>query len=168
MTGPIPLDINKGLDTVAKATDNLTTTNEEIQKEITQRHVTDMASTSWLSKNIRPIAFIFALVCQGALIGVALVYSWYGKEVDPWIVGQVGTLLTITTGFYFNSKKGEKIAFMNAEAFVARQNAEVKAKEIEVQLEKAREKTEIQRIKRMQKKLDRLTIKEKKQELKEK
>ena len=33
----------------------------------------------------------------------------FGTRSDPWIVGQVGTLLFGAFGFYFNSKKGERM-----------------------------------------------------------
>ena len=33
----------------------------DLEKEITSRHAADMASDSWLSKNIRPLLTIFSL-----------------------------------------------------------------------------------------------------------
>lgn len=39
----------------------------EFEKQITERHKTDMSSDSWLSKNIRPVALIYLLLITGIL-----------------------------------------------------------------------------------------------------
>ena len=57
-------EVTNLVDTVGKHADELFESGEERQKALTERHNTDMMSDSWLSKNVRPIAFIFSLVCQ--------------------------------------------------------------------------------------------------------
>ena len=39
----------------------------EFEKQITQRHETDMSSDSWLSKNIRPMSLVFLLIVTSVL-----------------------------------------------------------------------------------------------------
>ena len=40
----------------------------ELQKNVTDRWKADMASDSWLSKNVRPLVLIFLIVCTMLLI----------------------------------------------------------------------------------------------------
>lgn len=108
------LDVIKGVGSTVKdagaVADDLHYSGEERAAALNQRHQVDMNSDSWLSKNVRPIAFLFSLLMQAIIV----IGSLYGK-MDPWIVGQVGTLLLTTTGFYFQSRKAEKIASKNAD-----------------------------------------------------
>jgi len=104
--------------------DKLTESGEERQAVLTERLKIDMLSDSWLSKNVRPIAFIFAMVCQLMIV----VASVSGINLDPWIIGQVGTLLATTTGFYFESRKREKTNARNAEAAVKMEEIKLKAR----------------------------------------
>jgi len=104
--------------------DKLTESGEERQAVLTERLKIDMLSDSWLSKNVRPIAFIFAMVCQLMIV----VASVAGVGLDPWIIGQVGTLLATTTGFYFESRKREKTNARNAEAAVKMEEIKLKAR----------------------------------------
>ena len=98
------------VDSVGKNADNLSTSKEEIMQQVSNRHTADMMSDSWMSKNVRPIAFFFAMFCQLLMVLGSAWLKFYDKEVDPWIIGQVGALLATTTGFYFTSRKGEKMA----------------------------------------------------------
>jgi hypothetical protein len=60
------------IDSVGSAVDRLVTSDEErlslknelanFDTEITNRHAADMASDSWLSKNIRPLTLAFLMI----------------------------------------------------------------------------------------------------------
>lgn len=78
------------------------------QQNLTDRHKADMASDSWLSKNIRPATLVFILV----------VYTTFGLmsafEVEvnaPYVelLGQWGMLIM---SFYFGGRTLEKIIDM--------------------------------------------------------
>ena len=105
--------------------DNLTTTKEEklqaeqkikelfmaheaeMQKQVTQRWVSDMNSDSWLSKNVRPMILIFIVLCTMLLIFIdagALAF----KVENSWIELIKLTLLTVI-GSYFGGRSYEKV-----------------------------------------------------------
>jgi len=105
-------DLTKLTESGGKIIDDVHYSSEEKDKSINKRHEVDMNSDSWLSKNVRAITLLFLLFCQGVLIG-----GWlYGIKPDNFITGQIGTLLFGAFSFYFNSKKGERIAEKNAKA----------------------------------------------------
>ena len=83
---------------------------EAAEKEITERHKTDMGSDSWLSKNIRPL-------CLAVLTSFTILFIWITtysdltptqfatlQEWKPLLV----TLLTTTYIFYFGGRTVEK------------------------------------------------------------
>lgn len=83
---------------------------EAAEKEITERHKTDMASDSWLSKNIRPL-------CLAVLTSSTILFIWITtysdltptqfetlQEWKPLLV----TLLTTVYIFYFGGRTVEK------------------------------------------------------------
>jgi hypothetical protein len=76
------------------------------QQELTKRHAADMASDSWLSKNIRPMMLIALFV---AYVGFALasVFDLDTKAAYVDLLGQWGML---AFGFYFGSRGAEKVA----------------------------------------------------------
>ena len=71
---------------------------DEIEmQEVTKRWTADMASTSWLSKNVRPITLVF--------FSVAYIIGWYaGYELDS-----VAGVLSLIVGAYFGSRGIEKV-----------------------------------------------------------
>ncbi len=116
-------DVVKGLDVVGKNVDKLSESGEERQRFITERQRIDMSSDSWLSKNIRPISLLLGWVCFLALITAHI----FEVKIDPWIVGEVMTLLGTASGFYFDSKRREKIADKNAVANIKLQELRLKS-----------------------------------------
>ena len=48
---------------------------ENMEKEVSDRHKADMASDSWLSKNVRPIMLIFTIV-------TTMVFAWVTTFAD--------------------------------------------------------------------------------------
>lgn len=76
------------------------------QNNLTSRLQADMASDSWLSKNIRPMVLIFLLVAySGFAIASIFEYETRGAYVE--LLGQWGMLVM---SFYFGGRTMEKIA----------------------------------------------------------
>ena len=82
------LGADKLVDNVMKGADALFTSDEErlklrnilnaqvqdfalaMQEQITKRHAADMASDSWMSKNIRPYTWLFLTLLLASVVGV--------------------------------------------------------------------------------------------------
>ena len=65
-------------------------------QEISKRWTADMASTSWLAKNVRPIILVF--------FSVTYIIGWYaGYQLDS-----VAGVLSLIVGAYFGSRGAEK------------------------------------------------------------
>lgn len=73
--------------------------NEE-QKALTDRHKTDMASDSWLAKNIRPLSMVYLM----ALFTLAFFYN-----VPETTLSLLRDLLMTVFVFYFGSRTLEKV-----------------------------------------------------------
>ena len=110
--------LGKGMNFV----DDSTESAEERQKTLSDRHANDMQSDNWLSKSIRPLALLILLGLQ--IVIVAL--SAFGYHVDMAIVVQHGTLLMTAFGFYFSSRKAEKIAAQRAKSEISIKELEAK------------------------------------------
>jgi hypothetical protein len=85
---------------------------EGMEQQITDRHLNDMKSDSWLSKNVRPLTLIFL---TGAIVMLAYITMFMdsvnGDILDSWI-GLFSTLLGLVYTFYFGSRGIEKITSM--------------------------------------------------------
>jgi len=83
--------------------------NVEAQ-ELTKRHTADMASDSWMSKNVRPATLIFILSVYTAF---AIMSAFEINVHQPYVelLGQWGMLIMI---FYFGGRTLEKIMDMKA------------------------------------------------------
>jgi len=120
------------VDSIGKAIDDTTTSDEErltlrnelskiqgeavakagelearFETELTARHAADMASDSWLSKNIRPLSLVF-------LLGTVSVLALFDGNVGEFVVGNsyvelFRQLLLLAFGFYFGSRGVEKV-----------------------------------------------------------
>ncbi len=105
--------------------DNLTTTKEEkmeaerkirdmimgyeaeMQKQVTERWKADMASDSWLSKNVRPLTLAFLLVSTVLLIFIDAVFINF--EVKNSWVDLLQLVMISVVGAYFGGRSLEKI-----------------------------------------------------------
>tara|TARA_R100000781_G_scaffold24008_1_gene17701 strand:- start:1233 stop:1664 length:432 start_codon:yes stop_codon:yes gene_type:complete len=66
-------------------------------QEVSKRWTADMASTSWMSQNVRPMTLIF--------FSVAYIIGWYlDYELDS-----VAGVLSLIVGAYFGSRGIEKV-----------------------------------------------------------
>jgi cation transport ATPase len=73
---------------------------DEEQKQLTERHKNDMASDSFLSKNIRPMALLYLM---------ALFTMAFFLEVPQAVLEMLRDLLMTVFVFYFGSRTLEKI-----------------------------------------------------------
>jgi hypothetical protein len=80
------------------------------QQELTKRHEADMASDSWLSKNIRPMTLIFIL---GGYFVFAMM-SAFGNNANEKYVELLGQWGMLVMSFYFGGRTLEKIMDMKA------------------------------------------------------
>jgi hypothetical protein len=80
------------------------------QQELTKRQQADMASDSWLSKNIRPGTLVFILLVYTTFgIGSAFGVNVHQPYVE--LLGQWGMLIM---SFYFGGRTMEKIMDMKS------------------------------------------------------
>jgi uncharacterized membrane protein (DUF106 family) len=79
-------------------------------QELTKRAQADMASDSWLSKNIRPMTLIFILL---AYFTFAMM-SAFGQDANQKYVELLGQWGMLIMSFYFGGRTLEKIMDMKA------------------------------------------------------
>lgn len=72
---------------------------------ISKRWEVDMASDSWLSKNIRPLGLCFVLGCLLVLI----ILSAFHVKVDDGVIALVSTLGSLIVGAYYGGRSIEKV-----------------------------------------------------------
>jgi len=77
-------------------------------QELTKRHEADMASDSWLSKNIRPMTLVFILMVYSTF---AMMSAW-DIEVNNNYVELLGQWGMLIMSFYFGGRSLEKIMDM--------------------------------------------------------
>jgi hypothetical protein len=78
------------------------------QQEITKRWQSDMASDSWLSKNIRPMALI-AIFAGYFLFAMMSAFGFNATESYVQLLGQWGQIVFLA---YFGGRTAEKIMEM--------------------------------------------------------
>ena len=76
------------------------------QENVTRRAEADMASDSWLSKNIRPMTLIFLLIAYSGF-AIASIFDFETRSAYVELLGQWGMLVM---SFYFGGRTMEKIA----------------------------------------------------------
>jgi hypothetical protein len=77
-------------------------------QELTKRHEADMASDSWMSKNIRPMTLLIIL---GGYFTFAMM-SAFGYEANQNYVTLLGNWGMLVMSFYFGGRTLEKIMDM--------------------------------------------------------
>jgi hypothetical protein len=82
------------------AMNNEAVLSKMMEEELTKRHQADMASDSWLSKNIRPMSLIYLML----LFTLAFVMS-----VPETVLNMLNDLLLTVFVFYFGSRTVEKV-----------------------------------------------------------
>ena len=81
------------------------------QDNLTERAKNDMASDSWLSKNIRPMTLIFILVVY-TVFAMMSAFGHNANEAYVTLLGQWGMLIM---SFYFGGRTLEKILAMKVQ-----------------------------------------------------
>ena len=76
-------------------------------QEVTKRWQSDMASTSWLSSNIRPLSLAFLTLSMFSY--VILDSSLEGFNIDGEWISLLGNLLMLVYAGYFGARTLEKI-----------------------------------------------------------
>jgi hypothetical protein len=103
-------EISKALTTDPAAAQKLQELELEFykteQNNLTDRLKADMASDSWLSKNIRPMVLIFLLVAYSGF-AIASIFNYETRGAYVELLGQWGMLVM---SFYFGGRTMEKIA----------------------------------------------------------
>lgn len=74
------------------------------EAELTKRLQADMASDSWLSKNVRPLVLVFLLTLYTLFAGFSMYFT-----ISPEYVQMLKEMLTAAFGFYFVSRGIEKV-----------------------------------------------------------
>lgn len=75
-----------------------------IESNLTERHKNDMASDSWLSKNVRPIVVLNFT----ALIDFMIIMATYDRPIEERYIGLIMTLGVTVLGGYFTIRTIEK------------------------------------------------------------
>ena len=87
---------------VRKGIDENTYSQEESAQTSTARQLNDMQSDSWLSKNVRPIAFLWFMILASLLI--------FGQiNVEAWAQEFIKTCSYMILGWYFGERGIQKI-----------------------------------------------------------
>ena len=100
------VDPTKIIDDVAEAIDDNVYSRAEHEADLTSRLLIDQQSDNWLSKAIRPIITLWAMAIN-SIIWVGLLFT--ANTVDDTVVITAGGVLTSAIGFYFYSKRSERI-----------------------------------------------------------
>tara|TARA_R110000824_G_scaffold292796_5_gene481172 strand:- start:1216 stop:1593 length:378 start_codon:yes stop_codon:yes gene_type:complete len=94
------------LDAKRKLKEIILSHEAELQRNVTDRWKADMASDSWLSKNVRPMVLLFLIVCTMLLIFIDAGTLSFTVE-DKWTDLLQLVLITVI-GAYFGGRSAEK------------------------------------------------------------
>ena len=94
------------LDAKRKLKEIILSHEAELQRNVTDRWKADMASDSWLSKNVRPMVLLFLIVCTMLLIFIDAGTLAFTVE-DKWTDLLQLVLITVI-GAYFGGRSAEK------------------------------------------------------------
>jgi len=87
----------------------------QYDSEISNRHMSDMKSDSWLSKNVRPLSLVF-LTVSTVLLAYLTIFVLEADKValiQPW-KDLLQILLVTVYAFYFGSRGFEKVNSIKA------------------------------------------------------
>jgi len=137
MTNPLSAGL-KAIDSVGKIANENIYSKAKLEADRTSRHGADMTSDNWLSKSIRPMICIWAFLINSVIwIGD----QFFGYEVDATIALTAGGILAAAVGFYFDSRKHQKIAAEHAKV-------EIRRAEDAVKIERLKERQQLRMDKR--------------------
>ena len=79
----------------------------EMEKQITDRWKSDMASDSWLSKNVRPLVLVFLVISTVLMIFIDA--GAISFDVEPKWTDLLQLVLITVIGAYFGGRSLEKV-----------------------------------------------------------
>lgn len=121
------VDIDGKIDKVLNIVDSKISSDKEREQIRTDRLNIDNTSPFKLPHLIRPIAFIWAMVLQTVLSVVSL-FEYPDQLLI--VLGSNTAILTSIVGFYFNSRKQEKLVAKKAAAAIQIAKEETKQERV--------------------------------------
>lgn len=107
------IDPLKAADKIIDAVDDNVYSEQESQQERTERLRIDMQSDNPIAKIIRPVVtLIVALVWS-----FAMVFSFF-RTAPSEVIYSISAVFTMCIGFYFHSRRQEKIAAKKTDAAI--------------------------------------------------
>jgi hypothetical protein len=141
------VDIDKTISEGLDFADDSFESREENESTRTERQKLDMTSPFKLPQLIRPISFIWAMANETILTWATIFVAFFAKDVDPNAANTLmaalaanTAILTTITGFYFNSRKAEKIVAKKAEATLQIEKMKVRESKREARHQRKMEK----------------------------
>ena len=95
------------LEAAQKVKELISNYEVEMEKQITDRWKSDMASDSWLSKNVRPMVLIFLVVSTVLMIFIDA--GAISFNVEPKWTDLLQLVLITVIGAYFGGRSLEKV-----------------------------------------------------------
>ena len=175
MTDPLT-QADKLINSIGGQINQNTESEQERQATLTERLKIDMNSDNWLAKAIRPLQAAWYAILYAALALVAMVKFGADATIAATIICTTGAIVTSIIGFYFSSRKAEKLMskqLASSEAIIEKKlSAGIKMEETKVKLEVVKDKQalkiqereakveekESKQMLRKQKRLDRINI----------
>ncbi len=107
------VDPLKAADKIIDAIDDNVYSEQESQQERTERLRIDMQSDNPMAKIIRPVVTLLS----GAVWAFAMIFSFF-KTAPSEVVYSASAVFTMCIGFYFHSRRQEKIAAKKTDAAI--------------------------------------------------
>jgi hypothetical protein len=130
-------DIFKGIDKVGEAVDDNVYSEQERNEMFTRRLEIDANSDNQLAKMIRPIITLLA-----GLVWLVMHIAAIFREIDAEALYSADAVFMTCIGFYFDSRRREKIAKRKALAAVKIEKEKVQQQKIQ-----SRREARLERIK---------------------
>lgn len=88
-----------------------------VEGELTKRHQADMASDSWLAKNVRPMTLAAVI---GLFVILAILNGFWGMNISEKLISILESWGMIVFSFYFGSRGLEKMVSMIGTSLIGR------------------------------------------------
>jgi hypothetical protein len=136
------INIDKTLERAVNFADDSFESREEAENTRTQRQEIDMTSPFRLPHLIRPIMAIWAM----AIYSFALIFGMIKGQVDGLeALGSAAAILISVVGFYFNSRKMEKVTAKKAQAAIELEKMKTRSELREERLDNKEQRREDKR-----------------------
>lgn len=160
------INFNKGIEDVGNIVDNVHTSGEEAAAISTERQRIDISSPFMLPHLIRPLITIWAAVMWSMTIIWAMALISRSQEtllnaalnldsVVMYSLASTSAILSTCVSWYFHSRKIEKKTLIEAKANIAKSEAAIEIRRIEVKESIRKTKVQERSDKRKTKKAER-------------